>query len=211
MGGGSSAGVIGRLEAGEPPARVAGALGLGPGAVLAAVIADALGEGDALGPPLTRVAPRRPRLAPALSEPALAELYPHAARPARLALAAGLLQIHDFWAASHEAAQEAGDLGEPGVSAYWHAIAHRREPDPGNAAYWFRRVGRHDAFGPLAAAARGLAAGDATPAGGLFTRDAWDPFAFIELCTHAEGEHAALARRLQRLEMLLLLEASLPT
>ena len=63
----------------------------------------------------------------------------------RLALAAGLLQIHDFWDASHEAAQEADDLGERDFSAYWHGIAHRREPDAGNASYWFRRVGRHRA------------------------------------------------------------------
>ena len=65
---------------------------------------------------------------------------PH--RP-RLALAAGLLQIHDFWDASHDAAQRADDQGEREFSAYWHGIAHRREPDAGNAAYWFRRVGRH--------------------------------------------------------------------
>ena len=105
-------------------------------------------------PGLTQAAPRRPWLARALGEPAWAEAFPRSSRPARLALAAGLLQIHDFWDASHEAAQQADDLGERGSSAYWHGIAHRREPDAGNAAYWFRRVGRHPIFGRLAEVAR---------------------------------------------------------
>ncbi|MCA1684674.1 MAG: hypothetical protein LC745_01560 [Planctomycetia bacterium] len=201
--------VIGRLESGETPSRVAGALGLAPGELVAALAADGLGD-DGGGPPLVRSAPRRPGLALALSEPALAELYPHARRPSRLALAAGLLQIHDFWDASHEAAQEADDLGEAKVSAFWHGIAHRREPDPGNAAYWFRRVGRHESFRSLAAAAGPLLADDPALAGRLLPGGDWDPFAFIELCSRASGVQAVLARRLQRVEMLLLLESSMP-
>jgi uncharacterized protein (DUF433 family) len=203
--------VVGALEDGRSPREVVKSLALEPADLIAVLAHDALGEGD--GPTLVQTSPRRPRLAPALSEGALAELYPKASRPARLALSAGLLQIHDFWDASHHAAQEADDLGEAHVSAYWHGIAHRREPDAGNAGYWFRRVGRHGVFGPLADAARPVLANDPsgpTIGARLMPSGTWDPFAFIDLCTGRASAHAAIARKLQRLEMILLLEVSLP-
>ncbi len=161
---------------------------------------------------MIRQAPPRPRLETALEEPAIAKLLPGSNRPARLALAAGLLQIHDFWDPSHVAAQAADDLGERRFSAYWHGIAHRREPDAGNAAYWFRRVGRHAVFGPLAQAARPILEGhgDDRWTARLAGRDAWDSQAMIDLCTGARpgSDQETLARRLQRLEMQLLLDAT---
>jgi hypothetical protein len=202
--------IAGRLEAGESPAEIVATPGIDPADWLAAVAGIGLGPSDALGPTLIRSEPRSPALVAALGEQTLGTLWPEVARPDRLALAAGLLQIHDAWEASHEAAQQADDLGERQVSAYWHGIAHRREPDPGNATYWFRRVGRHPVFEPLAAAARPLLAAAEVDVGRLGRTSAWDPLAFIEFCQNVRpGAPAAdLARRLQRIEMLLLLDAT---
>jgi len=200
--------IIGRLEAGES----AGISELAAADLLASLAFAALGGDDALGPALIQQAPPRPWLKTALEEPAVAKLLPGASRPARLALAAGLLQIHDFWDSSHQAAQAADDLGERGFSAYWHGIAHRREPDAGNAAYWFRRVGRHAISGPLAEAARPVLElhGDDRWTARLVGRHAWDCQAMIDLCTGARpgSDQELLARRLQRLEMQLLLDAT---
>ena len=129
-------------------------------------------------------------------------------------LASGLLQIHDFWEASHEAAQEADDLGETRVSAYWHGIAHRREPDPGNAAYWFRRVGRHPIVEDVSERVLPILEqhGDPELSSALLPQDRWDPLAFVAFCgkatTRRESSLERLARRLQRVEMLTLLEAT---
>ncbi len=204
--------ILRRLEGGEGPRRVGEVLGLTPADLIAAVAHAGLGESASGGPELVRGAARRPGLAGALTEGAWVALLPDSPLPARLALAAALLQIHDSWDASHDAAQQADDLGEHYVSAYWHAIAHRREPDPGNASYWFRRVGAHPIFSPLASAARPLleAHGDPSLTARLVRGGTWDPFAFVDLCTEVRPSTpiAGLAREIQRLEMILLLEES---
>jgi uncharacterized protein (DUF433 family) len=202
--------VLARLEAGEEPDRLGAALGLEAVDLIAALAVTALGTGEDDGPALIRARPRRPALAPALTEEALRRLYPHAGRPQLLALTAGLNQVHDFWDASHEAAQGADDLGERQASAYWHGIAHRREPDAGNASYWFRRVGRHPVFARLAEEARAIldAHGEPASAARLLHAGTWDPLAFIELCDRARPSSptARLAGRLQRREMIALLD-----
>jgi hypothetical protein len=176
------------------------------------LVEAALGDSEGLGPALVQGPPAHPRLADALSHQALSKLFPSSPRPAILALSAGLLQMYDFWEASHTAAQEADDLGETQFSAYWHGIAHRREPDASNAAYWFRRVGRHPLLPALARAARPILEdhGDPRLDSQLTSKGAWNTMAMIDLCTGAKAgtPQERLARRLQRLEMQMLLEAT---
>ncbi len=45
---------------------------------------------------------------------------------------------HGDWTAAHEEAQ----VGEDRDSAWVHALLHREEGDPWNAAYWYRRAGK---------------------------------------------------------------------
>ena len=63
---------------------------------------------------------------------------------ADLAKAAALLW-HDHLDESHTVSQDIGSAD----GSFLHGIMHRREPDPGNAAYWFRRVGDHPLFSTL--------------------------------------------------------------
>jgi hypothetical protein len=204
--------VIGRLAAINSPVKLVGQGGLTPADLIAAVAQAALGADDAMGPPLVQATLRTPAILPSLTESAWVAVFPGAPHRLRLCLAAGLLQIHDFWDASHDAAQKADDQGERACSAYWHGIAHRREPDAGNAAYWFRRVGKHPCFKSLAVEARPLLNehGDSQLSGRLISGDAWNASAMIDLCIQARPGTPAetLARRLQRLEMWLLLEAT---
>ena len=82
-------------------------------------------------------------------------LAPRPVRDADMAAAcrAGLWLYHDFLDESHSISQEISTE----TGSYWHGLMHRREPDYGNAKYWFRRVGNHPVFAPLTAAARELA------------------------------------------------------
>ncbi|MCU1239005.1 MAG: hypothetical protein JWP63_6972 [Candidatus Solibacter sp.] len=106
---------------------------------------------------------------------------------------AALYVYCDLWNDAHETAQE---IDTPDGS-YWHAIVHRQEPDPGNAAYWFRQVGTHPIFPALRTAAAEI---------GLPVGPAWDPFAFIDYSTRAApaSPEDLLARRVQLAEWQLL-------
>ena len=55
---------------------------------------------------------------------------------------AGLLLWNDDLEASHTISQGIEDA----TGSFWHAIMHRREGDPANSHYWWRRTGAHPAF-----------------------------------------------------------------
>ena len=135
-------------------------------------------------------------------------------------LAAGLLLLTDHADASHEFSQRNEGRGDPRTADYWHGLMHRREPDAGNAAYWFRRVGNHPA---LVEAGRGLscwlrelAVDDAVVVHGeslLHKTQTLDPFRLIDLSVEVRRSRDAvleqMLRAVQYLEMLNLLRWSL--
>lgn len=180
---------------------------------IAALAFKGAGGAGSLGAELTRAAPPASCYQSAADEQTLETLFPRADRRSLLCLQAGVYQILDFWDESHTAAQAAADLGEANFSSYWHAIAHRREPDPSNARYWLRRVGRHRV---LKSVGDRIARVDWTDEerreiAPFCGRDALDPFTFFDFCSRAARSEALEkpARTIQRIEMLVLLDATL--
>jgi hypothetical protein len=151
------------------------------------------------------------RLAAALSE----------CRPAKIASAAdatalesGLFQVHDDLDRSHSFSQSIEGAGTHRSGDYWHAIMHRREPDYGNSKYWFRQVGQHPIFNELADHAVKVLGECRDPSASdwrkRLTNRRWEPMTFVDLCQECakveDSELGIAARRIQWIEMLLLLE-----
>jgi hypothetical protein len=187
----------------------------GPNALAAALAVIGLEADGGLGAPLCMSGPANPRLKPVLSEEAWAEAVPNLTKVDRLILSAGLLQIHGFWDDSHEAAQQADDRGERRLSAHWHAICHRREPDAANASYWTNRAGKNlvgARLAELVASSRDALSPDAKAlAESLIRGGTFQDKAMIAACTTARRSSDAetLLRRVQKFEMAFLIGLSL--
>ena len=128
----------------------------------------------------------------------------------------GLLLLWDFLDDSHEISQTMEGKGSPRTADYWHGLMHRREPDAGNASYWFRRVGSHPALDHLGTQLIAwLSELKASPEmlqlaeSRLLKNKSLDPFALIELSTAALRNPGSVAdqtlRMVQYLEILNLL------
>jgi hypothetical protein len=156
--------------------------------------------------PLTRAAFARDTEARTIEDEGADALFLGARDPQ--AALSGLMLLLGDWERSHELSQD----NPSREGSYWHAIAHRIEPDSSNAGYWFRRVGVHPIFAELQERARAIL-GVEKPSGWRL-KPAWDPLLFIAWCDEVRvrpsgtagsaGERAALA--IQKSEWRLLFE-----
>lgn len=121
---------------------------------------------------------------------------------------AGLWLRFNFLDESHTISQDLNSA----TGSYWHGIMHRREPDYGNAKYWFQRVGEHPVFGRLSEEARRLADDHGIERQTKFLAEQanWDPFAFVDLCERAARNRslAPLCEAIQQVEWELLFSDS---
>jgi len=94
---------------------------------------------------------------------------------------------------SHGTSQE---LDTP-EGSFWHAILHRREPDPANSKYWWRRVGSHAVIQRLIEQSARLG------------YDYTSPFDFVDFCERVRGKGGTdekMAEDVQELEWQLLFD-----
>jgi hypothetical protein len=153
--------------------------------------------------PLAIIDPPPPAAVAALRGRNARELFPGSYAPE--AALSGLWLYFSCFEQSHALSQDLGSA----EGSYWHAILHRQEPDPGNAGYWFRRVGSHAIFPALLEQAHGIL--DAGPESvGFRPGAAWDPFAFVDFCEAARQRPGTpaerAAREIQRAEWQLLFD-----
>jgi hypothetical protein len=136
-----------------------------------------------------------------LKTKAAGDLFPRSRAPE--AALSGIWLYFSCFDESHNISQDIATVD----GSYWHGILHRHEPDAGNAAYWFRRVGEHAIFPVLRDAAAEVISGFT---GTFRLKDRWDPFAFIDFCEDARrqpgSERERLAREIQLAEWQLLFD-----
>jgi hypothetical protein len=130
------------------------------------------------------------------------QLFPNSKAPE--AALSGLYLYFSCAAEAHEISQRIKTV----EGSYWHGIVHRQEPDPDNAAYWFRQVGSHPIFSKLAKSASKIAG--RIPDVDVPVPHPWDPIRFVELCDRARLQPGSsletLALEIQRAEWQLLFD-----
>jgi hypothetical protein len=129
------------------------------------------------------------------------DLFPNARAPE-----CAMAGLYTYLGCFEDAHQLAQNVDSPD-GAFWHAILHRREPDPGNSAYWFHRAGRHAVFPALHDAVAEL---EKKTHRYLKPAAEWDPFAFIDFAEAARrkpgSEQEQFAQQVQLIEWQLLFD-----
>jgi hypothetical protein len=153
------------------------------------------------GPPLTRDGAGDRQVAATLAGLDATTLFPEA-RAAQAAMN-GLLLLAGCWDESHTLSQDIPSR----EGSYWHALAHRIEPDTANAGWWFGHVGEHPIFAELHRRAGEILKRHKTP---WALGSKWDARLFVDWCDQARGapgsELEQAAREIQQAEWELLFE-----
>lgn len=117
---------------------------------------------------------------------------------------AGLWLVQDFRDQSHVVSQSI----ETSSGSYWHALVHRREGDYPYTKYWFRRIGEHPVFEPLAESVTALVHESGEPIPKFLAGGQWEPLAFVDALQQAvqNGTGIGLCCAVQQAEWELLFD-----